>query len=387
MDLLSPEHLRNPHVAYGQLREASPVLHFPPANCWMLFDYESVRQALDDETAFSSRAHGHGGEPFDWMIFQDPPRHTRLRGLVQKAFTPRVIADLKSRISQISTNLLDQIGDATEFDVMSQLAAPLPMIVIAELLGIPAADRQQFQRWADATLGLALTLTGGEAAATAARRYGEATVEMGAYLTAQLTTLSTTPRDDLLSRLATAELDGERLTHAEILGFFQLLLLAGSETTANLIGNTLICLLEHPDQRSLLRRRPELLWLAVEETLRFRSPVQVVFRKTQHSVSLHGQTIARGELVLAVLGSANRDPRVFLAPERFEIKETPSPHLAFGYGRHFCLGAALARQEAAIALGQFLERFPDFNWVESKPWTPRPTFHVHGPSRLWLKAR
>jgi cytochrome P450 len=225
----------------------------------------------------------------------------------------------------------------------------------------------------------------------AAQKYVQATAEMSQYLTDFLAKrpgappVASSSEDNLLNRLATAELDGERLTHAEILGFFQLLLLAGSETTTNLIGNTLICLLDHPDQRDLLRRRPELLPSAIEETLRFRSPLQFVFRQTLLDVELRGQQIPKGELVLASLGSANRDVSAFDEPDRFDITRDPNPHLAFGHGIHFCLGAPLGRMEARIALGQFLDRFPDFAYADEK-WVPRPAFHVHGPASLRLRT-
>lgn len=391
MDLLHPDHLRNPHIAYGQVRETSPVMPFPQANCWILFDHASVKHALTDIATFSSRAHAQGSAPFDWMIFQDPPRHTRLRNLVLKAFTPGTIAALEPRIAQISTNLLDEIGSATEFDAASDFCSLLPMIVIAELLGIPPEQRARFQTWADATLGLALTLVGGEAAMLAIQKYGQATTEMNQYLADFLERRPTAPPapgsadDNLLNRLATAELDGERLNHAEILGFFQLLLLAGSETTTNLIGNALICLLDNPDQRKLLRARPELLPSAIEETLRFRGPLQFVFRQTLRDVELRGQRIPEGQLVLACLGSANRDATVFNDPERFDITRDPNPHLAFGHGIHFCLGASLGRLEARIALQQFLERFPEFTYADEN-WTPRPAFHVHGPASLQIRA-
>jgi cytochrome P450 len=391
MDFLHPDHLKNPHVAYRPLREACPVMHVSQAGFWMLFDHASVKQALTDSAVFSSRAHQQGNAPFDWMIFQDPPRHTRLRNLVLKAFTPGTIADLEPRIAQIARGLLDDIGAASEFDAVTQFSSLLPMIVISDLLGISAAERARFQTWSDATLGLALTLLGGEAAIVAAETYGQATAEMSQYLAVFLERRPAAPpgpgsaEDNLLNRLATAELDGERLTHGEILGFFQLLLLAGSETTTNLIGNALICLLDNPDQRDLLRARPELLPSAIEETLRFRSSLQFVFRQALREVELHGQRIPEGQLVLACLGSANRDPNVFKDPDRFDITRDPNPHIAFGHGIHFCLGAALGRLEARIALRQFLDRFPDFAYADEK-WIPRPTFHVHGPASLRLRT-
>jgi len=391
MDLLHPDHLRNPQAAYRRIRETTPVLYSRQVGCWMLFDHASVKAALVDPATFSSRAHRPGRQPFDWMIFQDPPRHTRLRNLVQKAFTPGVITALAPRIAGISARLLDDIGDAPEFDVASQFSTRLPMSVITELLGIPDSDRPRFQSWADATLGLALTLTGGDAGVAAAERYAAAAQEMNDYLAAFLATrtgrnapVPGSAEDNLLNRLAAVDVEGEKLTHAEIFGLFQVLLVAGSETTTNLIGNTLLCLLDHPDQRELLQSRRELLPSAIEEVLRFRSPVQLVFRQTLQEVELHGQRLPEGELVLAFLGSANRDPEVFPDPDRFDITRDPNSHLAFGHGLHFCLGAALGRLEARIALDQFLDRFPNFRFADEN-WVPRPTFHVHGPAELRLR--
>ena len=194
-------------------------------------------------------------------------------------------------------------------------------------------------------------------------------------------------QDDLLSRLIEAEVDGERLTEAEILGFFHLLLIAGTETTTNLIGNAVLCFLENPEALAALQAAPALLPAAIEEVLRYRSPVQWMFRFTRHDVELHGQTIPAGRMVLPMIGSANRDPRQFRDAGRFNIARDPNPHIAFGHGIHFCLGAALSRLEGRVALGDILQRLEGLERAEQGPWEPRHALHVHGPSRLPVRFK
>lgn len=193
------------------------------------------------------------------------------------------------------------------------------------------------------------------------------------------------PKDDLLTRLVQAEVDGERLSHEEILGFFQLLLLAGSETTTNLINNAMLCFVEYPEQLARLLGRIDLLPSAIEEVLRYRSPLQWMYRATTRDVELHGHAIPAGKLVLAMIGSANRDPRQFPDAGRFDIARDPNPHIAFGHGIHFCLGAPLARLESRIALTDLLDRLRGFKLASDEPWEPRKGLHVHGPTRLPIR--
>jgi cytochrome P450 len=210
---------------------------------------------------------------------------------------------------------------------------------------------------------------------------------MAAYLPPFLAARRVAPRDDLLTRLVEAEVDDERLGDDEILAFFQLLLLAGHETTTNLIGNAVVSLLDHPDELARLRRDPELVPSAVEEVLRFRTPVQAAFRVTTREVEMHGQTIPAGAMVLAWIGSANRDPAHFDDPARFDVGRDPNPHVAFGHGIHFCVGAPLARLEGRIALAALLDRLTDLRHAGDGRWEPRQAFHVHGPSRLPIRFR
>jgi cytochrome P450 len=316
----------------------------------------------------------------------DPPRHTKLRALIMKAFTPSVVANLEPRIAALSRQLLDKLMDRGEMDVAVEFGAALPMLVIAELIGIPTEDRARFQRWSDAILSLSNDISPTSAAAAQSiQSYNAATAEMDPYLTGLLAARAAAPKDDLLTRLHQAEVDGERLTQKEILGFFQLLLIAGQETTANLINNALLCLMDNPDQLARLRARPELLPSAIEETLRYRAPFQWVIRSTPRDVPMHGQVIGAGSLVLPVIGSANRDPRRFKDADRFDITRDPNPHIAFGHGIHSCLGAPLARVEAKIALADFLGRVKSFSRTSDEPWEPRQALHVHGPARLPIR--
>jgi cytochrome P450 len=393
LDFLTDDVRRDPYPLYAQMRAASPLIRVPPDGPWMIFDHAGVRRALDDHDNFSSGASPSGAtdHPLPWLIFFDPPRHTKLRALVSRAFTPRSVAALEPRVAAISRELLDaalaRAADDGIFDLVADYAAPLPMMVIAEMLGIPSADRLRFKRWSDAILGLSETISGDpQAGARAGANYLDVTEEMEAYLVDVLATFRSAPKDNLLHRLALAEVDGERLTHEQILGFFQLLLLAGSETTINLIANSVICLLDHPDQLALLRGRPELMPRAIEEVLRFRSPLQAVFRATRRRVEMHGQVIPAGKLVLPIIGSANRDAAVFPDADRFDTTRDPNPHVAFGHGIHFCLGAALARLEANVALPDLLRRLPNLARATDDPWPPRQAFHVHGPARLLIRV-
>ena len=380
MNFFSDEIRRNPYPVYDQVRSASPVLHDPRSNLWMIFDYEGVKQVLNDHEAFSS---SHG--PAEWLVFLDPPRHSKLRALISRAFTPRSLANLEPRIRELSRALLDQKIERGEMDLGEDFSLPLPLMVIAEMLGIPVADQARFKRWNDVILNMSYTVPGGEGAAGARSDFKAVTVEMNTYLTVLLDERRLAPRDDLLTRLVEAEVDAERLTQVEILGFFQLLLLAGSETTTNLINNAILCFVENPDQLARLRAAPGLLPLAIEEVLRYRSPLQWTFRWTMREVQVHGQVIPAGRLVLAMLGSANRDPRQFRDAARFDITRDPNPHIAFGHGIHFCLGAALSRLEASIALPQLLERLKGFALASDEPWEPRKGLNVHGPLHLPIR--
>jgi cytochrome P450 len=399
LNLFSAEMRRNPYPVYEQIRSRSPVLYYEPLDLWMIFDYEGVKAALADPATFSSRATppGSSGPPPDWFIFYDPPRHTKLRGLVQRAFTPRVIASLERSIRQLSKELLDQAiergaansegGSARTMDVADDFSVPLALRVIAALIGIPPEEYLRFKRWSDVILTLSETVTRGADLSVIAHEVGTVKTEMGTYLAGLLEDRRREPQDDLLSTLMAAEIDGERLTRDEMLGFFQLLLVAGNETTTNLINNAMLCFLEHPEQLARLRADRALLPAAIEEVLRYRSPLQAVFRTTKCDVELHGQSIPAGKLVLPMIGSANRDPRQFHEPDRFDIARDPNPHVAFGHGIHFCIGAPLSRLEARIGLTDLLERLENVELASDEPWEPRQAFNVLGPCRLPIRFK
>jgi len=399
LDLFSDDARRNPYPLYEQLRSTSPLLRHEPSDVWLIFDYEGVKRALADYETFGSNVSEAAGHPHpDWLIFSDPPRQTKLRGLISRAFTPAVIASLEPRLRELSCELLDRVIDRDEMDVAGEFAVPLPMTVIAEMIGIPAADWPRFRRWSDAILKLSYTtpLTAGgtssvetEEAIAASREFFEAAAEISVYVKELIAERRAGAErkvpNDLLTGLAWAELDGERLTEEEIIGFFQLLLVAGQETTANLINNAVLCFMEHPKELERLRRQPELLPSAIEEVLRYRSPVQWMFRGTRREARMHGQVIPAGKLVLPMIGSANRDPTQFPDPDQFDIAREPNAHIAFGHGVHFCLGASLARLEAKIALTEFLRRIKNFRPASTEPWEPRKALHVHGPSKLPIR--
>ncbi len=382
LDLFSDEMRRDPYAAYDVLRQASPALRVPPPfDAWMVFDHEGVKRVLSDHETFSSRVRA----PKNWFNFQDAPEHTKLRALISRAFTSRSIAHLEPRIQELSRRLLDPLIGRGEMDLAADYAGPLPMMVIAEMIGIPAAEWSRFKGWSDAILRISYSRSGDEDAARVMADFRATTDEMSVYLEEMIAQRRSAPRDDLLTRLIEAEVDGQRLTHDEILGFFQLLVVGGQETTANLISNAVLCLVENPDQLRRLRADPGLLPSAIEEVLRYRTPFLWLMRTPSRDVTMHGQVLPAGTLVLPMLGSANRDPGVFPDPARFDVSRDPNPHIAFGHGVHACLGAALSRLEARIALTDLLSRMRTIERANDEPWEPRRALNVHGPTHLSIR--
>jgi cytochrome P450 len=283
------------------------------------------------------------------MLNSDPPDHTRLRRLVGKAFTPRRIEQLRPRVEEISDELLDTLAGRTEFDLIDSFAFPLPTTVICELLGIPPADRESFRVWSNT-----LVSTSG------AQETREASTAMAAYLVTLMADKRTNPADDMLTALLHARDNEDKLTENELISMVFLLLVAGHETTVNLIGNGMLALLGNPDQLAALRADFSLLPRAVEEFLRYEGPVNLTtLRYTTGPVRIGNVTVPAGEFVLVALSSANRDPEQFDDADRLDVTRSPGGHLAFGHGIHFCLGAPLARLEGEVAFEQLLRRFPD----------------------------
>jgi cytochrome P450 len=290
------------------------------------------------------------------LLMVDPPDHTRLRNLVTRAFTPRRIERLRGRIQTMTDDLLDAAEARGDFDFIRDLAYPLPVMVIAELLGAPTGDRERFKRWSDDIAVILDPITTDVPMTQVDASYGEA----AAYLRRLFAARREEPRDDLISALVAAEADGDRLSEIELVAICMLLLGAGHETTTNLLGNGVLALLRHPEQRERLQAEPGLVEDAVEELLRYDSPVQITDRVATEDLELHGHRIRSGQVVGLILGAANRDPDQFSDPDCLDLGRTDNRHLAFGHGIHFCLGAALARLEAQIVLRTFLDRFPRF---------------------------
>lgn len=371
----------NPFPWYRLMRETQPVYYNPQYHYWQVFRYEDVQRVLSDYTSFSSAfgGGGQGGDPLSSsLVSMDPPRHRQLRNLVTQAFTPRTVARLSERITTIVNQLLDHVAANRHMDIIDDLAYPLPVIVIAEMLGIPQEDRDRFKVWSDAVVG---------AGNAGYPEEGNPQAEMSAYFLNMIAQRSRERKDDLISALLDAQIDGQHLNQLELLGFCVLLLVAGNETTTNLIGNAILCFDEHPEVMEQLRAEPELVPGAIEEVLRYRSPVQFMYRTAAANVTIRDQEIQRGQMVLAWIGSANRDEAQFPNPDHFDIRRTPNRHIAFGHGIHFCLGAPLARLEARIALTALLERFHDIKRVPGVPLEATGSDLVFGVKHLPITFR
>ena len=364
-----PEFHANPYPFYHRLRATDPV-HRTPMGLWVLTRYDDVVSVLKDprfgREEFAQILANVYGEGARSMLFRDPPDHTRLRGLVSQAFTPRMIERMRSHIQEIVDRLLDRVQNANRMDVIADLAYPLPVTVICEMLGVPTDAHSGIRQWsADLARSVdAIGMPTDEEVVTRGRAAQQAMLD---YFRDLISERRQTPRDDLLSLLIAAEEQGDRLSEGELLITCILLFVAGHETTVNLIGNGLLGLLNHPDELAKLRGDLRLLPGAVEELLRYDSPVQRTGRITNTDVELDGRKIAKGSLVVTAIGAANRDPAHFPDPERLDITRRDNRHIAFGFGIHFCLGAPLARLEGQIAIGTLLRRMPGLGLATSTP--------------------
>ena len=368
-----PEFHSNPYPFYHRLRSEDPV-HQTETGFWVVTRYPDVVTVLRDPRfgreefgPLVSAIYGEDSERVPRpMVFRDPPAHTRLRSLVSKAFTSRVVQGMRPHIQEIVDRLLDRVQDARAMDVISDLAYPLPVTVICEMLGVPEGDRDTMRRWSD-DIARSLDALGLPSDREIVRRGRAARHALGEYFRALLPERRRNPRADLLSLLLAAEESGDKLSEDELLATCVLIFIAGHETTVNLLGNGLLALLQHPDQLSQLRADPALLPGAVEELLRYDSPVQRTARVTNSEVELRGKTIPRHALVVAAIGAANRDPERFAEPDRLDLARRDKDHIAFGFGIHFCLGAPLARIEAQVALGTLLRRMPRLALASAAP--------------------
>jgi pimeloyl-[acyl-carrier protein] synthase len=370
---MDPEFIEDPYPTYHRLRAEDPV-HQSPLGFWVLTRYEDVVAALRDprlaKEAIASFVAARFGAPAPAgglsMLDRDPPDHTRLRGLVSKAFTPRVVEGLRPHVQRIVGGLLARVEGEHSMDLIEEFAYPLPVIVICQMLGVPVEDRDRFRQWGlDIARGLDSILLPPDS--EVGRRSTAARHALADYFRELIAERRAAPRGDMLSDLIAAEEAGDKLNEDELLATCILLLVAGHETTVNLIGNGTLALLRHPDQLRRLREDPQLIGSAVEELLRYDGPVQRTARIPSEDVTIGGRTVPKGELVMPFIGAADRDPAQFPDPDRLDIGRADNRHIAFGWGIHFCLGAPLARLEGQIAIGTLVQRLPKLALATDRP--------------------
>ena len=351
---VSDEVARDPYAVYRRLRDRDPVHRMRLIDAWVLTRYEDADAMLRDHERFGAEDRRFHDTGLTTMLDVDPPDHTRLRALVSRAFTSRSVSRWEGRVQEIADRLLDAVSGHDRFDLIAALGYPLPVTVIAEMLGVPADDMDRFEAWSN-DIALIVEPILRPAQVDGVRR---ATGELFAYFETIVEARRREPRDDLVSALLAAEEEGDTLSREELLSTMLLILVAGNETTRNLIGNGMLALLRHPDQLRRLRGEPDLLGPAVDELLRYDSPVQLDSRVVRENLELGGKRLRAGQKAIALLGAANRDPDAFENPDRLDIGRKGKSHLSFGRGIHYCLGASLAVLEARIAFRGLLDRFP-----------------------------
>lgn len=389
---LDPAFIANPYPKYRQLRERDPYHRSRLTGMLVVSRYEDVdailrdhRQFLNGEREWNSERLVNSSirrELTPSLLSLDPPDHTRLRGLVNRAFTPREMAKMEDHVRETAHALLDEVGDDSEFDLMSNLATLLPMVVIAEMIGVPTEDRERFKRWSDRfarVLEPNLTEEEGRLVLQTADEFQD-------YFAPIIEERRREPTEDLVSRLALAEEEGQKLSTEETQVTLRLLLVAGNETTTNLIGNGLRALLQHPEQLQLLREQPELIPTAIEELLRYDPPVQLDGRYVAEDVEIGGKAVERGSRVALLIGGANRDPEQFSDPETLDVTREGAVNISFGRGIHHCLGAPLARLEGRIAFEVLLERFDDIQFGSREP-VYKPNIVLRGLREFDIRVR
>lgn len=372
----------DPFPVYRQLRDEAPAYRDDDLGFWALSRYDDVARALHDPDTFCSRfgITLEEGSALPMLLTTDPPDHTALRRLVSRAFTPRRVADLESAIRTLSTGYLDRLRDRAAADLIVDYAAPLPMDVISRLLGVPHGDQEELRGWSDALLHRAE----GEMEVTPAGI--DAAYQLYKYFSAFVAERRAAPGDDdLAGALVGAESDGERLTDDQVVGFLFLLIIAGNETTTKLLGNCLLAMQRFPRERAKVIADPARIPDAVEEILRYEGSTQVMARTLTREVALHGRKMPGGDKVLLLLGSGNRDERVWDDPDAYDIDRSwPTHHLAFGHGIHVCLGAALARLEMRVGLEEFLGRHPRYE-IDEDALERVHSGNVRGYSRMPIR--
>lgn len=389
-DPSDPVFIANPYPVYDRLRAAAPIYWHADSRMWFFTTHEDVDALLRDRRFGRSIVHILSREevglppprddlkPFSKlgehsMFDKEPPEHTRLKSLVHQVFTPRRVETLRARIQSITDALLDAAEAQGRFDLLEDFATPLPVTVIAELLGVPEADRHHLRPWSQAIVAMyELDHTPEQE-----RRAVQAAVEFSDYLRSLARQRRADPRDDLITALALVEEQGDRLTEDELISTCVLLLNAGHEATVNVIGNGMLALLHHPDQMRRLREKPALVSTAVEEMMRFDTPLQLFRRWVLEDVVYKGVELKQGTQVALMFGAANRDPVVFENPAAFDITRIENPHISFGGGVHYCLGAPLARLELQIAIRALVERFPNLRIDGPEP-EYRPAYVIRG---------
>jgi len=368
----------DPYPVMDKLRTMEPVHRDEVLHRWVLTRHDDVSRIVSDRSMSADPRKALPGTYMELfrsdqpsILFLDPPDHTRLRGLVSKAFTPRAVERMAPRIQEIIDQLLGEVANGDGFDVIAAFAGPLPTIVIAEMLGVDPADRNDFKRWSDESVEAFNPVLTDEARA----RVTAASDSMRDYLRNAIEARRAAPRDDLMSALIAVEESGDQLTTQEIVTMCALLLAAGNVTTTDLIGNSVYALLSHPGQLAALRDNPSLIKNTIEEVLRFDSPVVETARIALSDMEIDGCPVAVGESILTLLAAANHDPSVYDSPSTFDIRRDDTHHQAFGGGIHYCLGAPLARLEAQLAISTLVRRFPSLRLTdETLEWRALPTF-------------
>lgn len=387
-NLQTPQVRANPYPFYAQLRSQDPVHWDEELGFWVLTRYADIVAVYQDSRFSRAQGLRRGYERLPeaeqviaepvyhsfskTMFYSDPPYHTRLRGLVNSAFTPTAVEQMRPYVQQTVDNLLDAVQTDGKMDVIHDFAYPLPIMVIAQMLGLPVEDRVHFKKWSDDLFAI---LGSVPHASDLMERAARSLHELTSYITKLSDARRQHSLNDLLTALVEAVEGGEHLTQEELVANVIILLSAGHETTSNLVGNGLLALLQHPDQMQKLREQPKLIASAIEEMMRYDNPVQISYRSAAADVELGGKLIRKGQLVNSILGAGNRDPEHYAEPDRFDITREEGRHLGLGLGIHFCLGAPLLRLEAQIAFSTLLRRFPQlYLATESLEWQEHPIF-------------
>lgn len=381
MQFVTKERLIDPYPDYKNWRENNPIWWAEDVNAWVVSRYKDVHIVLKNPKLFSSAAMGERDHEISLpLLTDDPPRHTKLRAIMNKAFTSRAIKLMENEVRNMSNDLLDKLDISKPVDIAHEFTIPLPISVISQLMGIPFERKDDFKRWSDA-----LTGTGSETEIEKRMPY---IINMRNYFLSLIPLRKESPGDDLISKVVNAEVDGETLDENTIAGFNMLLLIAGNETTTNLLSNMLNHISYNPNIWEELRQNKDLVDAAIEETLRFDSPVHWVSRRATKDTELSGQIIKKGENVFAIMGSANRDSSHYENPDEFRLdRKQNKDHHTFGHGIHFCMGAPLARLEGKYALEGLLNRFEEVTPLKNAKNQRTSSSMLRGYHHLWLNLK